>query len=131
MALGETHVIALTKRALGEAGVDVAALEAAAAAAGKSAARAAVARSPTTLLVKNLPYTSTETELQVRRRPLPPAPLYSVFSGFSSSLREYQCPAWALCQLSTACTVAVFYLIRRPESSASQFQCHLIMQARH
>ncbi|BDA49748.1 Multiple RNA-binding domain-containing protein 1 [Coccomyxa sp. Obi] len=63
MALGETHVIALTKRALGEAGVDVAALEAAAAAAGKAAARANVARSPTTLLVKNLPYTATETEL--------------------------------------------------------------------
>ncbi len=65
MALGETHVIAMTKRSLGEAGVDVAALEAAAAAGGRAAAKTAVARSPTTLLVKNLPYTASEAELEV------------------------------------------------------------------
>ena len=66
MALGETHVVALTKRALGEAGVNVAALEAAAAAAGHGAAPAPLPRSKTALLVKNLPYASTEAELQVR-----------------------------------------------------------------
>ena len=65
MALGETHVIAMTKRALGEAGVDVEALEGAAAASGKAAAQKHVERSGTALLVKNLPYTASEAELQV------------------------------------------------------------------
>ena len=65
MALGETHVIALTKRALGEAGVDVEVLEGAAAASGKAAAQKHVERSGTALLVKNLPYTAAEAELQV------------------------------------------------------------------
>ena len=65
MALGETHVIALTKRALGEAGVSVDALESAAAASGKAAAQKQVERSGTVLLVKNLPYTASEAELQV------------------------------------------------------------------
>ncbi|KAK9825631.1 hypothetical protein WJX81_001303 [Elliptochloris bilobata] len=63
MALGEVHVVALTKRALGEAGADVAALEAAAAAGGSAAASAAVPRSATALLAKNLPYAVTEAEL--------------------------------------------------------------------
>jgi len=65
MALGETHVIAMTKRALGEAGVNVDALESAAAASGKAAAQKRVKRSATALLVKNLPYTASEMELQV------------------------------------------------------------------
>jgi len=60
------HVAALTKRALGEAGADVAALEAAAAAGGAAAAGASVPRSATVLLAKNLPYAVTEAELTVR-----------------------------------------------------------------
>ncbi|KAI8464255.1 MAG: hypothetical protein J3K34DRAFT_380531 [Monoraphidium minutum] len=63
MALGEAQVISQTKAALSEAGVNVPQLEAAAAAAGKAAASKSVARSPTTLLVKNLPYSSEEGEL--------------------------------------------------------------------
>ncbi|CAL8464375.1 g3910 [Coccomyxa elongata] len=104
MALGETHVIALTKRALGEAGVDVAALEAAAAAAGKSAARAAVARSPTTLLVKNLPYTATEAELQetfgkfgaIARLVLPPTRTLALveFSEAADARRAFKALAY-------------------------------------
>ncbi len=93
MALGETHVIALTKRALGEAGVDVVALEAAAAAAGKSAARAAVARSPTTLLIKNLPYTATEAELQVGAVHCLQHSCCPVFVWVSASLRGHPSPA--------------------------------------
>ena len=58
-------MIALTKRALGEAGVDVDALETAAAASGKAAAHMRVERSGTALLVKNLPYSASEPELQV------------------------------------------------------------------
>lgn len=65
MALGETHVIAMTKRALGEAGVNVDALESAAAVSGKAAAQMRIERSGTVLLVKNLPYTACEAELQV------------------------------------------------------------------
>lgn len=56
MALGEAQVIAQTKAALTEQGVAVEVLEAAAAASGHSSANKAVARSPNTLLVKNLPY---------------------------------------------------------------------------
>lgn len=63
MALGEAHIVALTKRALGEAGADVGALEAAAAAGGSAAASAAVPRSSTALLAKNLPYAVSESEL--------------------------------------------------------------------
>jgi len=63
MALGETHVIASTKKALGDAGVAVGALEAAAAAGGHAAATKSVARSSTCLLVKNLPYAVTAEEL--------------------------------------------------------------------
>lgn len=58
MALGEAKVVAQTKEALAEAGVDIAKLEVAAAAAGKASATKSVARSTTTLLVKNLPYSS-------------------------------------------------------------------------
>ncbi len=66
MALGETHVIALTKKALADAGVDTDALEAAAAAGGSAASQHSVERSSTALLVKNLPYSATEAELEVR-----------------------------------------------------------------
>ena len=58
-------MIAMTKRALGKAGVNVDALEGAAAASGKAAAQKRVERSSTALLVKNLPYTASEMELQV------------------------------------------------------------------
>jgi hypothetical protein len=44
-------------------------LEAAAAASGKAAGSRAVERSPTTLLVKNLPYSVTLQELQVGATP--------------------------------------------------------------
>lgn len=44
-------------------------LEEAAAASGKAAGSKAVERSPTTLLVKNLPYSVTLQELQVRATP--------------------------------------------------------------
>ena len=73
LALGEAHVLAATKAALAEAGVDVAALEEAAVASGGRkghGARGAAtplappsARHPTTLLVKNLPYATTEADL--------------------------------------------------------------------
>jgi len=45
-------------------------LEEAAAASGKASDTNSVERSPTTLLVKNLPYTVTQAELQVRLRGL-------------------------------------------------------------
>lgn len=45
-------------------------LEEAAAASGKASDTKSVERSPTTLLVKNLPYTVTQAELQVRLRGL-------------------------------------------------------------
>ncbi|PRW58148.1 Multiple RNA-binding domain-containing 1 [Chlorella sorokiniana] len=64
MALGETHVIAETKRALGEAGADVTKLEAAAAAGGKAAASKAVARSDSVLVIKNLPFSASLEELE-------------------------------------------------------------------
>ena len=68
MALGETHVVSLTKSALGDAGVDVEALEAAAAAVGErnnGAGKKTLERSDRTLLVKNLPYSATEADLMV------------------------------------------------------------------
>ena len=66
MALGEAHVIALTKSGLAEAGVNVEALEAAASVSGKAAGeQPGVDRSSTTLVVKNLPYTATEADLMV------------------------------------------------------------------
>ena len=64
MALGETHVVALTKKALGDAGVNVAALEAAAAASGHASNSSQLVRSKTTLLIKNLPYAASKMELQ-------------------------------------------------------------------
>ncbi|GIL52539.1 hypothetical protein Vafri_8379 [Volvox africanus] len=63
MALGEAQVIAATKQALAEAGVSVEALERAAAASGKASTTRSVARSSTTLLVKNLPFSADEDEL--------------------------------------------------------------------
>eukprot|EP00775_Hariotina_reticulata_P011800 gene11800-11945_t len=64
MALGEAQVIAETKAALGAAGINVSALEAAAAAGGAAASRSSVARSSTSLLVKNLPHTADDDELR-------------------------------------------------------------------
>lgn len=63
MALGEAHVIAMTKKALGDAGVSIEVLEEAAAASGKASASHAVHRSPVCLLVKNLPYTASQEDL--------------------------------------------------------------------
>ena len=66
MALGEAHVVALTKKGLEEGGADVTALEQAALTSGKASTKApGVDRSSTVLLVKNLPYSATETELLV------------------------------------------------------------------
>lgn len=58
------QIIAQTKAALADGGINISALEAAAAASGKAAAKQSVARSSTTLLVKNLPYTADEDELR-------------------------------------------------------------------
>ena len=68
MALGETQVMAATKRALADAGVDVDKLASAAASAGAGAGagKGAVLRSADTVLVKNLPYTATAAELEVK-----------------------------------------------------------------
>ncbi len=62
MALGETQVMAATKRDLAAAGVDVDKLEASA---GAGADKAAVPRSADTLLVKNLPYATEAADLEV------------------------------------------------------------------
>ena len=66
MALGEAHVVALTKKGLEEGGADITALEQAALASGKASTKTpGIDRSSTVLLVKNLPYSATETELLV------------------------------------------------------------------
>jgi len=57
LALGEAHVLALTKASLAASGVDVGALEAAA------AAPKGVPRSDAALLVKNLPWAATDADL--------------------------------------------------------------------
>jgi hypothetical protein len=57
------QVLAHTKAELSEAGVNVAALDAAAEASGSAAISKSVARSTTVLLVKNLPYSCTEDEI--------------------------------------------------------------------
>lgn len=59
-----TQVIAQTKAALADAGINTKALEAAASASGSAAAHKSVARSSTSLLVKNLPYSADTDELQ-------------------------------------------------------------------
>ena len=64
VALGEAHVLALTKRALEEAGVSVDALEQAAAASGKASLGKSAPRSSNVLLVKNLPYSAAHEDLQ-------------------------------------------------------------------
>jgi multiple RNA-binding domain-containing protein 1 len=65
LALGEAQVIADTKRELEQAGVDIAALEAAAASRAVAAAGGAgVRRSTTVLLLKNLPFTADADELR-------------------------------------------------------------------
>ena len=104
MALGETHVIALTKRALGEAGVDVEALEGAAAASGKAAAQQHVERSGTALLVKNLPYTASEAELQV-----------SILGGVLSE--EYHCDPFLQMKSKPALDMGRVYYAPLRESS--------------
>ena len=59
-----SQVIAQTKAALADMGVNTKALESAAAASGSAAATKSVARSANTLLVKNLPYGADSDELQ-------------------------------------------------------------------
>ncbi|GAX79039.1 hypothetical protein CEUSTIGMA_g6479.t1 [Chlamydomonas eustigma] len=81
MALGEAQVVAQTKEALVDAGVDTSKLEASAAASGKASETKSVSRSPNVLLVKNLPFSATEEELEelfgrcgvVARLVLPPS----------------------------------------------------------
>lgn len=58
IALGETQVIAETKKALASSGINVASLEESAAGNGDT-----MERSNHVLLVKNLPYNSSESEL--------------------------------------------------------------------
>lgn len=58
MALGETHIIAETKRALADEGVNVEVLDEVA-----SGKEIKVNRSSTLVLVKNLPFLTTEAEL--------------------------------------------------------------------
>lgn len=58
------QVIAQTKAALADGGINTKALEAAAAVSGSAAAHKSVARSSSSLLVKNLPYSSDVEELQ-------------------------------------------------------------------
>ena len=58
MALGETHIIAETKRALSDEGVNIEVLEEVA-----SGKEVKVNRSSTVMLVKNLPFSTTEAEL--------------------------------------------------------------------
>lgn len=65
LAQGEVLVLRATKAALAEAGVAVETLEAAAAAGGHAAVHTSVPRSPSTLLVKNLPYSASEDKLLV------------------------------------------------------------------
>ncbi|GAQ82968.1 hypothetical protein KFL_001300320, partial [Klebsormidium nitens] len=60
MALGETHIIAETKKALEEQGVDVGVLERMATAKGEAAPK----RSAHVLLVKNLPFSTTDEEIE-------------------------------------------------------------------
>jgi len=78
LALGEAHVIAATKAALAAAGVDVARLEASAAAAGSGgrgkdgAPAPSIKRSSTALLIKNLPFATTERELRSLLAPFGP-----------------------------------------------------------
>jgi len=68
LALGEAQIIAETKAQLEEAGADVKALERAAAAGGAKAAAgasaSAVTRSGCAILLKNLPYETTEQDLR-------------------------------------------------------------------
>jgi multiple RNA-binding domain-containing protein 1 len=58
MALGETHIIAETKRSLSDEGVDVEVLEEVA-----SGRMGKVNRSKSVILVKNLPFTTSEADL--------------------------------------------------------------------
>jgi multiple RNA-binding domain-containing protein 1 len=62
LALGETHVIAATKKALASRGVDVALLEASATSGAGEKKR--ILRSTKVMLVKNLSYEVTHTALQ-------------------------------------------------------------------
>eukprot|EP00803_Ostreobium_quekettii_P008397 evm.model.scf_755.2 EVM.evm.TU.scf_755.2 scf_755:39034-44967(+) len=100
LALGEAQVVAETKEALGEAGVDVAKLEAAALSSGKSAQAASVDRSSTALIVKNLPYTTDAKELEallasagaVSRFVLPPTKALALveFEGQEGARRAFR-----------------------------------------
>ena len=63
LALGEAHALTETKKNLEEAGVNIKALEVAAQASGKKAAKKSVARSQNVILVKNLPYQTSEKDL--------------------------------------------------------------------
>ncbi len=77
------------------AGVAIEKLEEAAAASGKASDTKSVDRSPTTLLVKNLPYTVTQAELQVRPRG-PKRHCYNLMRS-------------ALCGLPCCCSEASWY----------------------
>lgn len=90
MALGETQVIAATKRDLVEAGVSVEHLEQAAAAAGKGKGQHNLERSDTALLVKNLPYSLEEAELEGLFTAHGPLVRFVVPSTHALAVLEYQ-----------------------------------------
>ena len=98
MALGEAHVIAATKAALAEAGVDVAKLEASAAAAGAGgrdkspSSLPPIKRSSTALLIKNLPYATTRHELRSLLVPFGPLKRLVLPLTKAVALCEFQTP---------------------------------------
>jgi multiple RNA-binding domain-containing protein 1 len=84
MALGETHIIAETKRSLSDEGVNIEVLESVA-----SGKEIKVNRSTTVILVKNLPFSTSEADLVsmfgifggLARVILPPTKTLALVSG--------------------------------------------------
>ena len=101
MALGEAHVIAATKAALASAGVDIAKLEASAAAAGggsggskgsKNSTPPPIKRSSTALMIKNLPYATSERELRSMLAPFGPLRRLVLPATRAVALCEFRAP---------------------------------------
>ncbi|KAL3138544.1 hypothetical protein ABBQ32_006320 [Trebouxia sp. C0010 RCD-2024] len=114
MALGEAHVIAMTKKALGDAGVSVEVLEGAAAASGKASSTQALQRSPVCLIVKNLPYSTSEEDLfelfggsgQLARLVLPPTRTLALVEYTEpQDARRSAHPAFILASFHVLCSV--------------------------
>lgn len=108
------QVIAQTKAALADMGINTKALEAAAAASGSAAANKSVARSASTLLVKNLPYGADADELQqlfigpgrsVLRLVLPPTKTLAVVEF--GEPQDARCVGWDRQQRAVCVCAAV------------------------